>query len=376
MTAFWPKLLTSMLIVLTVVGLAAGEEVRWRYEYGPARTEAQKAGLPLLLDFSTDWCTYCKKLDVTTFKDPQVVRTLNEKFVPVKLDGNREKRLVDALRLQGYPTIILAAPDGKILKNIEGYVDAAKLQVQLEEVSKSLTNPEWMTKAAQEATRAVAAGDFVKAVVLIKSVLEDEGQRPLQNQARRQLQEIEQQAQVQYSKARQRAERGEYLEALVVLESLQERYAGTQASTEAGKLLVSLSEKPEVKTQQRSRRATEILAMARADFRDQQYLCCVDRCAVLATNYGDLPEAAEALKVLEQIKANPEWMKAACETLADRLCEMYIALAETWVKKGESGLAEECLQRAVTLKGSRHLEAAKVRLAQIQGQPARSVEKQ
>lgn len=368
MTAHGSKLLGSLLLGLVVVSAAAGEDVKWRYEYGAARTEALKSGLPLFLDFSTDWCTYCKKLDVTTFKDQQVSHALNEQFIPVKLDGNREKRLVEALRIQGYPTLILASPDGKILKTIEGYVDARKMDVQLQEVARALANPEWMTKAAQEANRMLAAGDYTKAITLLRSIIEDNQQRPLQNQVRRQLQEIEQLANLQLVKARQHADRSEFVDALALLEALQERFAGTQAAADGSKLLAILVERPDVKNQQRSRRATELLALARRDFREGQYLCCVDRCALLATNYGDLPEGAEAMKLLDQIKNNPEWMKNAVDSLADRLCEMYIALAETWVKKGESALAEECLQRAVNLKGSRHLDAAKVRLAQLKGQ--------
>jgi hypothetical protein len=62
-------------------------------------------------------------------------------------------------------------------------------------------------------------------------------------------------------------------------------------------------------------------------------------------------------------------MKSACERLQDQLGELYLALAESWVNKGEPQLAIECLQRVIAAPGSRHAEPARVRLAQIQGQP-------
>ncbi|MCS6978131.1 MAG: thioredoxin family protein [Gemmatales bacterium] len=353
-----------------MIGVSApisAQEIRWRYEYGSARSEAQRAGLPLFLDFSTEWCTYCKKLDVTTFRDPEIVRLLNERFVPVKLDGNREKRLVEVLQLQGYPTLIVAGPDGRILKTLEGYVDAARLREQLGDALAALDNPQWMVNAQQEAVRLVQTGEYPKAVVLLKSVLEDDRQRPVQVLAKRQLQEIENHARRELAQIHSQAERVDPLQTVDRLEALMARYAGTQAALDASAWHAKLIERPEVKTARRRREAAEMLAQARRDFDAQHHLCCLDRCAVLATQYGDLPEGAEAYRLLEAIKANPQWLKAASERLADRLCETYLALAEVWIERGELSLAAETLQRAVAVQGSRHVEAARQRLDQLQG---------
>jgi thioredoxin-related protein len=364
-------MLTALTALLCLTAASAhGQEVKWRYDYSAARNEAQKTGRPLFLDFSTEWCTYCKKLDVTTFRDPTVLQALNEQFIPVKLDGNREKRLVDYLKIQAYPTLIMAGPDGKILKTIEGYVDANRLRDHLQEVAHAAANPEWMTRNYQEATRALQSNDFSRAVALLRIVVEDNRQRPLQIEARKLLLDIEQRAQGQLVKAEQLEDRGQFLEAIEVLTGLTQTYAGTQAAAEAVKTLAVLSDRPEVKTEHRRRRAVQLLAQAKEDLQQQQFLSFLDRCSILSDTFADLPEGAEASKLLEQVKANPEWMKATCDSLADRLGEMYLALAETWVRKGEPQLAAECLQRAAALPGSRHAESAKVRLAQIQGQPA------
>lgn len=362
----------AALLGLSLATPGAAQEVRWRYEYSQARSEAQRAGLPLFLDFSTEWCGYCKKLDVTTFRDPEVVRLLNEQFVPVKLDGNREKRLVEALQIQGYPTLIVAGPDGRILKTLEGYLDAARLRTQLTEVLASLVNPEWMVSAQQEATRCVLAGEYPRAVVLLKSVLEDDRQRPVQAQARKQLQEIEHKAQGELAALRSRAEREDAVAVVEDLEAFVQRYAGTQAAQAASTLQAALEQNPDVKTARRRRLAAEMLAQARKDFQNQHHLCCLDRCAIVATQYGDLPEGAEAYRLLETLKANPQWLAAATEKLADRLCEVYIALAEVWIQRGELTLAAETLERAAGLKGSRHAEIARQRLVQVQGRMADS----
>ena len=152
-------------------------------------------------------------------------------------------------------------------------------------------------------------------------------------------------------------------------------FAGTQAATEAGQMLTSLGAKPEIKTLQRTRRARELLAQAREDYRTQQYLFCLDRCEVLAGNYADLPESAEAVQLASEIKNNPQWMRKACEDLSDRWSMMLLGLAETWLKKGQPQQAALCLERVVqAFPGTRQAEAAEARLSQIQGHPTRQAE--
>ena len=73
------------------------------------------------------------------------------------------------------------------------------------------------------------------------------------------------------------------------------------------------------------------MAQAREDYRTQQYLCCLDRCEVLTTGYADLGDGSEAHQLAEEIKNNPEWLQRACESANDRLGNLYLALAETWI---------------------------------------------
>src|SRR5437764_368805 len=100
-------------VLLSLGGTAGAQEVRWRTEYNAARKEAADKGLPLVLDFGTPSCFWCRKLDESTFSDPNVAQLMNEKYVPLKIDAEREHGLVQALRITAYPTVILAASDGK-----------------------------------------------------------------------------------------------------------------------------------------------------------------------------------------------------------------------------------------------------------------------
>jgi thioredoxin-related protein len=373
-----PRLLAYLLVTATcclVPARAAAEDVSWRYDYNTARKEAQEKNRPLILDFMTTHCRYCDLLDSTTFRDPVVVSIMNDRFVPLKVDAEQNSLLAEALRIERYPTMVLAAPDGKILGTLEGYRDAETLVGILQRAVASVTNPPWMVRDFDEAGKAIAGSQYARAVTLLKHILEDGQDRPVQGKARQLLQDIEQQAAGRLARARGLEEKGQAADALDVLSDLIRDYPGTQAAAEGGQVVTSLSMKPEVKALQRTRHARDMLAEAREEYRAQQYLSCMDRCEALAAGYGDLPEGTEAMQLVAEIKANPDWMRQACDSLSDRLGLLYLSLAESLVKKGDTKEATADLERVIrTLPGSRTAEAAQTRLAQLQGQTTRQAD--
>lgn len=362
----------SLVMLAILAGTAPAQEVKWRNDYNKARREAQEKGLPLLLDFTTDNCFWCKRLEGTTFLDPTVARVMAEQFIPLKVDAAKNPTLVEILHVQSFPTVLLAAPDGKILATLEGYVEAPRFRDHLQRALTGLQNPEWMLRDFQEAGRAMAASDYARAVALLQSIGKDGKDRRIQVRARKLLADLEQQAAGRLARARQLEDKGQTTEALDALTDLLRAYAGTHAATEGGQMLTVLTAKPGIKEQQRNRRARELLAQAREDYRTQQYLGCLDRCEILASTYADLPEGIEATQLLGEIKNNPEWVRQACETLTDRLGGLYLAMAETWLNKGQPQQAVLCLERVIqTFPGTHQAEAAQTRLGQLNGQPTR-----
>jgi len=44
----------------------------------------------IMLDFYTEWCRWCERMDQTTLKHPAIVAYINENFYPVKFDAERD----------------------------------------------------------------------------------------------------------------------------------------------------------------------------------------------------------------------------------------------------------------------------------------------
>jgi tetratricopeptide (TPR) repeat protein len=276
---------------------------------------------------------------------------------------------VQKLQIQSYPTLVLAAADGRIISIIEGYVEADKLLAQLQSTAAICQpTPDWMARDFQDASKAVGLGENARAISLFKTILEDGKQRPVQQKAREHLKVLEQQADNRLAHAKSMEDRGQYLEAIDTLTDLMRAYPGTPAANEAKGLLANLAARPEVHEKPRARRAAELLALAREDFRTQQFHSCLERCELIAATFADLSEAREASKMLGEIKANPEWMARACSNLNERLCSMYLSLADSWLKKGRADEAAVCLEKVQQLApGSHHAQIAQVKLAQLQG---------
>src|SRR5271169_1752337 len=71
---------------------ARAEDVDWRSDYSAARKEASEKGRPILVDFGFEGCAFCRKLDATTFRDADVVKRMNEQFIPIRIDIEKDPR--------------------------------------------------------------------------------------------------------------------------------------------------------------------------------------------------------------------------------------------------------------------------------------------
>ncbi len=344
------------------------QEVRWRHDYNAARREAAERRLPLLLDFETDRCLWCQKLDATTFRDPTVVALLNESVVPLKVDGHKSAALVELLRIQAYPTLVLAESDGKIFDTVEGYVEADRLRELVQKLLTAAETSARQTRDYQEAVSAIDAAEFGQAVVLLRRVLQAGHDRPVQTKARKLLQEVERQAATRLARLKELAELGQGALVVDALPEFTRTFAGAPAAEEAATWGKQLAARPDVKARQRERRARELVLQAREDFQAKRFLTCLERCEQLTAQFADLPESAEAGELAAAIKDHPERLQRVCEGLHERLGSTQLMLAESLLKQGRPAEAAAVLEQVVQkLPGSRPAEKARARLEQLQG---------
>lgn len=112
----------------------------------------------------------------------------------------------------------------------------------------------------------------------------------------------------------------------------------------------------------------EMLALAKAAFKAEQYAECLERAEAVAAAHPNTPAAEEAVALVATVKADPEKLSRAGEQLDDKFAASYFAVAEGWEQKGKmkeaTGFFEKVIQVA---PGSKLAERARARVAQLTG---------
>ena len=107
----------------------APSEISWQKDLSRAMKTAEEENKPVMIDFFTEWCTYCKKLDKETFSDQKVIRE-SERFIPVKFDATKStpeiREVIADYNIVGYPTIVFIDSEGNRQK-VTGFVTAEEL---------------------------------------------------------------------------------------------------------------------------------------------------------------------------------------------------------------------------------------------------------
>jgi len=126
------RLLSAIALLAISSTFAHAQDSVWLTDFNAARQKAAAEKKPIIIDFGTVKCFWCKKLDMTTFRDPAVAKRLAEQFVAVRIDADKEAALARHLGVSSYPTLVFAAHDGRILGQHVGYVETPRFQQQLD----------------------------------------------------------------------------------------------------------------------------------------------------------------------------------------------------------------------------------------------------
>jgi len=99
--------------------------IPWEEDYLKAFDKARREKKVLFILYSTDWCTYCRKLKKEQLTNPEFYNKVYDKFVFIYVDGDRANRglknYIQRYKPTGYPTIFLVDPvTMKVIKQM-GY---------------------------------------------------------------------------------------------------------------------------------------------------------------------------------------------------------------------------------------------------------------
>ncbi len=131
--------------------------VRWVTSLAEAREAASRAGKPLLVEFGAKWCGFCKKLDRETFSQESVVRFVNDSFVAVQIDVDKEPELARKYEIGGLPTVVFLSPGGEVLARLEGFRPPDTFLLEARKSAETSAALQKIQKLAEKAPGDVAA---------------------------------------------------------------------------------------------------------------------------------------------------------------------------------------------------------------------------
>ena len=126
---------------------AKTEDSKW-VSFDEGLKLAEKIKKPVLIDFYTDWCHWCKVMDEKTFSNEEINKKLKEKFITIRLNAESttetgtfngktltNKELTREFRITGFPSLAFLSKEKEIITVIPGYVPADKFTHILDYIS-------------------------------------------------------------------------------------------------------------------------------------------------------------------------------------------------------------------------------------------------
>ncbi len=167
-SSLWSKLWSRSTLVIALLGLfvcaivftsfaTSGEQgkssvidkpsaIEWQ-EFSKALELAKKQNKIVVVDFYTDWCGWCKRMDKDTYGHADVVKYAKAKLIMSKVDAESQEKtrfkereltyqqLAMGLGVRGYPTTMFFDSNGDLLTSISSYLTAEQFMPILEFLS-------------------------------------------------------------------------------------------------------------------------------------------------------------------------------------------------------------------------------------------------
>ena len=127
-------LLLSLVVIFPVVGHAAGSLNWYSFEEGLALGSSK--GKKVFIHFRADWCRYCHQMDRETFRNPAVVAYLNENYIAVKVDTDKQQNVADMFSVRTLPDNWFISEKGERLGFRNGYIPPNTFMKILKSVKK------------------------------------------------------------------------------------------------------------------------------------------------------------------------------------------------------------------------------------------------
>ena len=139
---FWVLSTIVCFVILTgASATATGKTIEWHnYQNGMERSKFEKK--KVFLHFYADWCMYCKKMEQSTFKDPDVIDALNQDFIPIRVNTDLDPETARLYGVKPIPDTWFIFENGQPIGNRPGFISIDQMKVLLKLIGEQSAPPQ------------------------------------------------------------------------------------------------------------------------------------------------------------------------------------------------------------------------------------------
>ncbi len=109
----------------------AANEIPWLRSATEAAIQSQNTGKPILVYVRSKNCHYCDLLQKNTWQDPATKARVMKEMIPLKLTLEENKEAIEAMKVKGFPSVIVFSPRREFIGRFDGYMSPEQFQSQI-----------------------------------------------------------------------------------------------------------------------------------------------------------------------------------------------------------------------------------------------------
>lgn len=90
-------------------------KINWNDWNNETFKKAEKENKLILLSLSAIWCHWCHVMDETTYSNEEIIKIINENFIPIRVDVDHRPDISERYNFGGFPTFAFLTPKGEIV---------------------------------------------------------------------------------------------------------------------------------------------------------------------------------------------------------------------------------------------------------------------
>ena len=120
-----------VLMICSVLMLTGCSQIPWRPDLGGALRQASRTNRLVVVAYWSAFNQECQEMERDVFSLSEVRDSLSQ-TIPVRLAAWSNRKFAEAYGLSKTPAFVVLAPDGRLLRMLQGYVSEGRFRGMIE----------------------------------------------------------------------------------------------------------------------------------------------------------------------------------------------------------------------------------------------------